>query len=86
MSSSYWGELTIRSWELKAYVQALMFCLTALFQAQLSIILSTAAYGKSYWTSVMPMILLKLLSIAALLHCFLCFTSYFFSTPKSLDK
>ena len=48
MPSSYWGELTIRSWELKAYVQALMFCLTALFQAQVSIILSTAAYGKSY--------------------------------------
>ena len=59
MCSSKRGELTIRSWELKVYFQALMFCLTALFQAQLSIILSTAGYVKSYWTSVMPMILPK---------------------------
>ena len=62
MSSSQRGELTIRSWELKAYVQALMFCLTAFFQAQLSIILSTAAYVKSYCTSVMPVVYVRYIS------------------------
>ena len=38
-------------------------------------------------TSVMPMILLNLLSIAALLHCFFfLFTFLLLSTPNSLDK
>ena len=37
-------------------------------------------------TSVMPMILLNLLSIAALLYCFCCLPSYSFLPPNSLDK
>ena len=37
--------------------------------------------GKVIETSVMPMILLNLLSIAALLHCFCCLPSYSFLPP-----
>ena len=84
MCSSQSGELTIRSWELKAYAQALAseFSLEAFFQAQLSITSSSAANGKSYWNFCNAHDLLNLLSIAAFLHCFFfCLPSYSFLPP-----